>query len=213
MQTKICGLREPEHVEAAVEAGADCVGVILYPPARRYLDPVRAREIFRSVPRERVRVVGIFVNETADHINRIAELVGLDVVQLGGDEAADLTARIERPVARTVHVDGDTTFDDVSSRISDAKFIHLDARKDGKYGGTGSSIDWEFARKANSLGTIWLAGGLNPDNVEEAIRIARPALVDVSSGIETNGRKDSAKIRSFVTAAQRAVAGEASITR
>ena len=213
IQIKICGLREPEHVETAIDAGADYVGVILYSQARRYLDPHVARELFLSVTRRHVGVVGIFVNESADHINRIADLIGLDIVQLGGDEPIELAAQVERQVARTVHVGGDTTIANVFSRIANADFIHLDARKVGSYGGTGTTFDWKFAARTRSLGQIWLAGGLNPDNVEEAIRIAGPPLVDVSSGGETDGRKDSTKIRSFVAAARRAVAGEASIAR
>ena len=212
-QIKICGLREAAHIETAIDAGADYIGFILYPPARRYIEPTLVRDVMRTVSREKVGVVGIFVNESPEHINRIADLIGLDVVQLGGDEPAELTGKIERPVARTVHVGPDTTVDDIHARSVGARFIHLDARKDGSYGGTGTTFDWGIARGVHSLGPIWLAGGLSPDNVEMAIATAAPTLVDVSSGVEIDGRKDSAKILAFVTAVRRAVAGEASISR
>ncbi len=210
---KICGLREVTHIEAAIDAGADYLGVILYPLARRYVEPTLARDMFHHVSRNRVQVVGIFVNEDADHINRVADFIGLDIVQLGGNEGIALTAKIERPVARTVHIGVETTIDDISQRIVGARYIHLDTRKEGSFGGTGTTFNWAVAREARRLGQIWLAGGLDPDNVESAISTAVPTLVDVSSGVEMDGRKDIAKIYSFVASARRAVAGEASVTR
>ena len=198
---KICGLRQPEHAIAAVEAGADMLGFIFYPPARRYVDPSLAREIADAVGR-RAQLVGVFVNETPERIAEVADLVGLDLVQLSGDEPAELTAAVGRPVARTVHVDADTTLEQVADRAAGARYIHLDARQRGQYGGTGTRFDWTFAREASVLGPVLLAGGLDPENVADAIAAAAPWGVDVSSGVESDGAKDPRRIYSFVKAAK-----------
>jgi phosphoribosylanthranilate isomerase len=140
------------------------------------------------------------VNESPARIEEIAEVVGLDVIQLSGDEPAELTARLGRPVVRTVHVDGATTPAHIAARAAGARLIHLDAKKAGQYGGTGASFDWRVARSASELGSVLLAGGLSPANVAEAIGIAAPWGVDVSSGVERDGVKDPELIHAFVKA-------------
>ena len=203
-RVKICGLREVEHAVAAVEAGADMLGFIFYRPVRRYLEPAAARELARALPRGRVELVGVFVNEEPAAIGEVAELVGLDLIQLSGDEAVELTAALDRPVVRTVHVEGGTTLEQIGQRAAGARLIHLDAKQAGQYGGTGRRIDLGLARAAGALGPILLAGGLDPANVGEAIELAGPWGVDVSSGVESEGRKDPARIQAFVAAARAA---------
>jgi phosphoribosylanthranilate isomerase len=202
MRVKICGLREAAHARAAVEAGADMLGFIFYPAARRYVDPAVVRDVLAGLPRDAFEAVGVFVNESPARIDEIAAMVGLDLVQLSGDEPADLTGRLSRPVVRTVHVDGATTAEHISARVAGARLIHLDARKAGQYGGTGASFDWRIARGASELGSVLLAGGLGPDNVAEAIEVGAPWGVDVSSGVERDGVKDPALIHAFVRAAR-----------
>jgi phosphoribosylanthranilate isomerase len=203
-RVKICGLREVEHARAAVEAGAELLGFIFYRPVRRYVEPAIAREIARALPRGRAELVGVFVNEDPAAIDEVAELVGLDLIQLSGDEAVEVTAALGRPVVRTVHVDGQTTIEEIGRRAAGARLIHLDARQAGQYGGTGTRIDPRVAREASALGSVLLAGGLDAANVGSAIELAAPWGVDVSSGVESDGRKDPAKIEAFVAAARAA---------
>jgi len=201
-RVKICGLRRVEHAGAAIEAGADMLGFIFYPAVPRYVEPSAVRDLLEALPRGAFETVGVFVNEAPARIDEIAELVGLDLVQLSGDESPELNGRLSRPVARTVHVDAATTAEQIASRAAGARLIHLDTRRSGRYGGTGASFDWRVAREAAALGPVLLAGGLSPENVADAIAAARPWGVDVSSGVEREGVKDPDRIRAFLAAAR-----------
>jgi phosphoribosylanthranilate isomerase len=203
-RVKICGIREPGHAAAAVDAGADMIGFIFYPPARRYVEPETARKIVDALrARSAVEVVGVFVNEDPARMAEVAELVGLDRVQLSGDEPPGLNDGLGRPVVRTVHVDASTGNSEIAVRARGAALIHLDTKKGGQYGGTGLAFDWRIARSAAELGPVLLAGGLDPTNVAEAIGVAAPWGVDVSSGVETDGVKDPAKIDAFIRAVRK----------
>lgn len=201
-RVKICGLREVEHAGAALEAGADLLGFIFYPAVRRYVEPRAVRDMLRALPRGSFEAVGVFVNEAPERIDDVAELVGLDLVQLAGEEPTELNGRLSRPVARTVHVDAATTAEQIAARVVGARLIHLDTKRSGRYGGTGAAFDWRVARRAGELGAVLLAGGLSPENVAEAITEARPWGVDVSSGVERDGVKDPERIRAFLAAAR-----------
>lgn len=203
-RVKICGLREIEHARAAVEAGADLLGFIFYPPVRRYVDPLAVREIVRALQAGSAELVGVFVNEDAARIREVADLVGLDLIQLSGDEDVAMNASLGRPVIRTVHVDQSTTLEQIGLRTIGARLIHLDARQAGQYGGTGTRIDLRVAREATALGPVLLAGGLDAANVGEAIDQAAPWGVDVSTGVEVDGRKTAERIQAFVAAARAA---------
>jgi phosphoribosylanthranilate isomerase len=155
-----------------------------------------------------VRIVGLFVDEPAERINRVAEEVGLDLIQLSGDEPVELYDEIERPVIPSVRVDSsgrlneEGRFQTITNATSAPWAVMIDAHVPGMYGGTGTVADWfvaaDFARRYR----VVLAGGLRPDSVSEAIHRVKPFAVDVSSGVETNGVKDETKIRSFVAAAR-----------
>lgn len=205
MRVKICGLKQLDHCLAAIDAGADMLGFNFYRPVRRYLEPTLAAEIARTLPRGRAELVGVFVNEDPEAIRAIADLVGLDLVQLSGDEPAAFTGALGLPVVRTVQVDGATTLEEVALRSAGARIIHLDKKRAGSYGGTGERLDVAFAREVGALGAVLLSGGLDPENVGEAIAAARPWGVDVASGVETDGVKDPARIAAFVRAARLAV--------
>jgi len=194
-RVKICGLRQVDHAVAAVDAGADLLGFIFYRPVRRYVEPALAREIADAV-RGRAELVGVFVDEPPAQMAEIADLVGLDFIQLSSD------APVSRPVVRTVHVDGHTAIEEIAERARGARLIHLDTKKTGQFGGTGETFDWSIARTAASVGPVLLAGGLNPANVAQAVGVAAPWGVDVSSGVETDGVKDPSKIEAFIKAAK-----------
>mgnify|MGYP002779495003 CR=1 FL=1 len=205
---KICGISDPRHALVAVEAGADMIGLVFYQESRRNVTPEIAREVRDAVDGTPLKVVGLFVNEKPDRINRIADEVGLDIIQLSGDETPEIAADIERPVIGTIRVDSSGRSDE------EGQFRHwqqaepapwavlLDAHVPGMYGGTGTVADWFVAADIARRGRIVLAGGLRSDNVAAAIRAVKPFAVDVSSGVETNGAKDADKIRAFIHAAK-----------
>lgn len=217
---KICGLREPEHAAIAVAAGADMVGFI-FAPARRQVTAAAARacvEAARQAAGERrVLAVGVFVDAPARDIERIAAEAGLDAVQLHGAEPPTLVAALSMPAIKVLRPRGDQTARDVLATIEEyvaagrppVGFL-LDGFEEGMMGGTGARADWQLAAEVNASRPIVLAGGLDPENVAEAIRQVRPIAVDVSSGVETAGTKDPARIEAFVQAARRAFANSRS---
>lgn len=209
-RVKICGISDPGHAVVAAEAGADFAGVVFYPPSSRYVTVERAREVAAALAGSRTRLVGLFVNEPAETINRVADAVGLDLVQLSGTELPPDGDGVERPVIATVRadssgrVDEERRFLDWTTGSLRPFAIMLDAHVPGMYGGTGTVADWFVAADFARRYPVLLAGGLTPETVGEAIHRVHPFAVDVSSGVETSGRKDEEKIRAFIAAARRA---------
>ncbi len=201
-RVKICGLRDLPNALVAADAGADMLGFV-FAPSRRRVSPEDVAPIIGALRRRAdVQTVGIFVNETPEEMNRVAELCDLDVIQLSGDEGGDVVAQLQRPAFKTLHIRPDTAPSDIEEQVRQvrADVVHLDAGAAGVYGGTGETFDWSLVPGAAR--SILLSGGLTPLNVGEAIRVVRPWGVDVSSGVETNGAKDPAKIRAFIRAAR-----------
>lgn len=210
---KVCGLREPEHALVAVAAGADFVGVIFAPMSSRRVTPEQARAVARAVvdyPAEgpRPRVVGIFVNEQPQEINRLADFCGLDLIQLSGDEPWTFGEQIARPVIKALRVPAEQRPADLGAELAgEAPAVYqrqghllLESHVAGRFGGTGQSLDWELAAAIGQRFPFFLSGGLRPDNVAQAVLRVRPWGVDVSSGVETGGKKDPDKIRAFIHA-------------
>lgn len=198
---KICGLTRPEDAEAAVAAGADWIGINFWPRSRRHVSIERAVEIAAAIPGD-VRKVGVFVNAARPHIDEAAARVGLDLIQLHGDEDPEYCRAFAGRYLRAIRVTdaGDLRHIDAY----DTDLILLDAPSAG-YGGSGTAFDWSLARqaKARSGKRILLAGGLTPDNVAGAVRDVRPFGVDVASGVETApGVKSAELMRRFVDAAK-----------
>ena len=198
-RVKICGIRTPAAARAAAEAGADAVGFVFYPPSPRSVDPARAVELARLLPPFVLRV-GVFVNAPVSVVRRIADGVGLDLVQLHGDEPPELCARMPRRVIKAVRVEGPEALQRARTYTDCA--LLLDAHVPDRYGGTGRSFDWSLVRGMDR--PVILSGGLTPENVAQAIRHARPYAVDVSSGVDTDGEKDPRKIAAFVRAVRQA---------
>ena len=163
-----------------------------------------AEAIDQSATRWRPLIAGVFAGMTADEVNDIADAANLDLVQLSGGEDDALVRQVHRPVIRTVHVGEQMTAFDVDERcvpgVSAA--LHLDKASAAARGGTGQTFDWEVAADVARHKPFLLAGGLTPENVEEAIRTVEPWGVDVSTGVETDGVKDIEKIRAFIRAAK-----------
>lgn len=213
---KICGLGDAEAARAAVEAGADAVGFIFHPPSRRYVTPQRAEEIAAAagvpagpagVPGVRPARVGVFVGADLDAVREAARTAGLHVVQLHGAETPAFCREVRRAtgcrVIKALRVGADGRVPSEGWSPGDADYFLLDTDVPGQAGGTGRPFDWAAARAARLPGPVILAGGLTPDNVAAALAAARPAGVDVSSGVETGGRKDGEKIRAFVARVRR----------
>ena len=202
---KICGVTSVADAALAVDAGADMVGLIFYPPSPRYVTPRQAGAIVASLPSE-LPAVGVFVNESLETITSIARESGVSVVQLHGDESPDLCRRLPW---RCIKVFRFT--EQVKPEMMPDYPVHaflIEGFHDELYGGGGAKADWRRVAMLHNYGRIILAGGLTPGNVQEAIETVRPYAVDVCSGVEdAPGRKDAAKVRDFVKRAK-STAGE-----
>jgi phosphoribosylanthranilate isomerase len=195
---KICGVTNLEDALAAVEAGADLLGFNFYRRSPRYLSPEDARRIVERLP-ETVEGVGVFVNEPADEVESIAREAGLGTVQLHGDETPDF-CRSLRGLKTIKALRVRQGFDAAACALYPVDAVLLDAYAVDAFGGTGHTFDWTLARQARAkVARLFLAGGLTPDNVAEAVRAVRPHAVDVCSGVEASpGRKSPQLMRRFV---------------
>lgn len=200
VQIKLCGFTEMEAAKAAVEAGTDAIGFV-FTNSKRRVSPEKAREIIASID-PFVTTVGVFVNEELKLINEIAEYSRLDLLQLHGSESPEYCRRVIRPVIKTIKVCKASDLDMINKYKNVTRGILLDSHVPGVSGGTGKSFPWEYVTGIQEKHPIILAGGLTVDNVEEAILKVRPAAVDVSSGVETDGVKDPQKIFEFVRRVQ-----------
>jgi phosphoribosylanthranilate isomerase len=197
VKLKVCGVTSFEDACAAVDCGAEYLGFNFYPKSPRYLAPTAARDIIERLPDD-VISVGVFVNEPRpEDVGEILRVSGARMAQLHGDESPDYCAGVgaER-VIKALRAGDD--FD--ARRVLDypVSAILLDAYDAKLYGGTGKTANWTIAREAARLTKIFLAGGLSPENIVEAIRAVEPFGVDVNSGVENApGRKDADKLQAL----------------
>jgi phosphoribosylanthranilate isomerase len=195
VKLKVCGITSLSDALAAIECGAAYLGFNFYPPSPRYIAPAAALSITLRLPPE-ITTVGIFVNEARpEDVGGILAASGVEMAQLHGDEAPDYCARVgaER-VIKALRVGAD--FDPRRVLDYQAAAILLDAYDAKLYGGTGKTVNWEVAREAAKLTKVFLAGGLSPENVAQAVCAVGPFGVDVNSGVESApGRKDADRLR------------------
>jgi len=204
-EIKICGLTRIEDARAAFDAGADYLGFVFFSGSKRAVTPAAARTILAGLPAE-ARAVGVFVNELPARVEQVAREVGLRAVQLHGDEEPSAFRGFSIPIWRAVRWEGGRWAPDPAEWPAERWLI--DACAPGHYGGTGRTADWEAAADWAAERPVFLAGGLTPATVAEAIRRVRPAGVDVSGGVErAPGCKDEMKIRDFIRAARAAWEG------
>ena len=206
IRVKICGVTTPEDALFVLECGADALGLNFVPGTPRCLPEDAAASLAAALPPFGVRV-GVFVNEDPRRIEQIARHVGLDAVQLHGDEPPEACRWLQGRglrVIRALRVRGPETLDEAGRFPGCA--ILLDAHVEGKLGGTGEVFDWSLARRLAGRRAGILSGGLGPENVAQAVREVRPFGVDVSSGVEGSapGRKDREKVRRFIENARAA---------
>jgi phosphoribosylanthranilate isomerase len=207
-KVKICGLTRPEDAALAVESGAWAIGMVFHPDSPRHAELERAAEIATAF-RRRCEVVGVFVNTPLDDVLRTLGSVPLTMLQLHGDEGPSYCAETARrtglKVMKAVRAKDVHAVRSLSSYKTDLHMI--DAYVPGTYGGTGERFDWELAAAHPGDTPLVLSGGLTAENVGEALAVARPYAVDVSSGVESSpGVKDSYRMQAFFEAVSSAAA-------
>jgi phosphoribosylanthranilate isomerase len=203
-RVKVCGLTRAVDARAAVLAGADAIGVILVPGARRFVTHVEAAAVLNTAPPFVTRV-GVFVDASLGDILEAVDELALDVVQLSGDEGPDLCAQLPVPVVKAFHVGPGFSARDVALFGDVIAAALLDSAVPGEHGGTGVTFDWNVVREACVGVPVIVAGGLTPANVGDSIAAARPFAVDVSSGVEATLReKDPTKLAAFMAAVRAA---------
>lgn len=214
VKVKICGITNWADAQKSVKAGADFLGFNFYRKSPRYITPVAAARIIKRLPKG-IKTVGVFVNATEESILKTAEVAGFHQIQLHGEESAEMVERLRRdfPVIKALRVDG--KIEASLSDFANADALLLDAVNGKQFGGTGKTFDWNAIRGAGVKTKLFLAGGLTPENVAEAIRIAEPYAVDVCSGVEMRpGKKDSKRVTAFMRAVRgKRQAGKAAARR
>ena len=206
MKVKICGITDLTTAIAAVDYGADALGFV-FAESKRKIPEVKAKEIIAHLPKE-VLKVGVFVNESKEKIEEIAASVGLTHIQLHGDETPAFSESLSYPVIKAISIHDEQSLEAIE--VYKCEYVLIDGPK-GKYrGGNGLSFDWNSISAEDLKDKkVILAGGLHDENVEEALKLIKPYMVDVSSGVETEGKKDLNKIQSFIMKAKGSQTGGA----
>ncbi|MEW6410489.1 MAG: phosphoribosylanthranilate isomerase [Nitrospirota bacterium] len=199
-KVKICGITNVDDALAAAEYGVDALGFIFYQKSLRYITPEKARHIISELP-PFITTVGVFVDEEIEKIKSVVDECDIDIVQFHGNESPDFCLKVGRRFIKAIRVKDELSLDGLENYRCEGGICTflLDTYATDIAGGTGESFDWTLALSAKNRGRIILSGGLNPDNVVEAIRIVRPYGVDVASGVESRpGRKDLKKMKLFI---------------
>ena len=215
MLVKICGILQPADALVAVEAGADLVGMVFVPGRRRKREIPTAQAVMASLRQldKALPVVGLFADQPLEQVNGIVHQCRLDMVQLCGHETLDYCNQVDVPVIKVLHIlpsweveyAVDLLAEQAHGLSERGHWVTLDRRVEGLQGGTGQSFNWQIARQLSDQGhRFLLAGGLDPQNVSDAVTAAQPWGVDVSTGVETEGNKDPDKVRAFIDTARSA---------
>jgi len=201
VRVKVCGITSVEDGLMAAHAGAEAVGFVFWSASPRAVDVETARRIAQALPPFVTRV-GVFVDASREELACVAEAVGLDMLQLHGEESPEDLERLPRRALKALRVDASFSLELAARYAERACGLLLDAGSAAQPGGTGRVCDWDVARRVRErVETLVLAGGLTPANVAEAIATVGPTAVDVSSGVEAApGKKDAVKLREFIEA-------------
>lgn len=195
-KVKICGIQTAEDAEYAIDEGADFIGFV-FAPSRRQVTFEQAAGIIEKLDTRHTKTVGVFVNPTADEAKKALEETGLDYIQFHGDEPETLVEQFKSRAIKAFPSNSELSNRKKFSYPGD--FILIDSPRKEYYGGSGTAFDWEsFDQEGLDKSRFALAGGLKPDNIKEAVTTFTPALVDVSSGVETDGKKDYEKVSEFI---------------
>jgi phosphoribosylanthranilate isomerase len=190
---KICGITNKEDALYAAKLGATALGFIFYPASPRYVKPEDARKIISTLPDDLVKV-GVFVNEKADEIIRVMEYCGLDMIQLHGDESPEFCREFSAfQIIKAVELKNDNDLNHAYGY--EVAAILVDSRHAGLYGGTGRKANWKLACRTKNKKPLILSGGLNEENIAEALQTVAPAALDINSGVESEpGKKEHVKL-------------------
>ncbi|MFB6466913.1 phosphoribosylanthranilate isomerase [Cytobacillus sp. Hz8] len=200
MKVKICGIMDFKAARCAVESGADALGFV-FAESKRKVTPMQAKEIIEQLPNQLLKV-GVFVNEDISTIEKIIAESGINIVQLHGEETPSYCEQLSVPVIKAISVGSYSDLE--KAQEYSCEYLLFDSPKEKYHGGNGKTFNWELFHSFQPKGTkIILAGGLHSENVIEAISRVQPDMVDVSSGVETNGKKDLSKIKEFIAKAKR----------
>lgn len=203
-RVKICGITHSDDASEAVRLGADALGFVFYPKSRRWLTPAQASAIAATLP-PFVSRVGLFLSPEPALVREVLDVLQPDCLQFHGAETPEFCAEFARPYIKAVPMAPGVDLAAWSARFANAQALLLDSHRSGEAGGSGRVFDWSAAVFERSAKPLVLAGGLNVDNVEEAIKRVRPYAVDVSSGVESApGRKDPALMATFMRGVSRA---------
>ncbi len=198
---KICGITNVEDALEAVELGADALGFIFYEKSPRKITKEKAKEIIARIqhPGSRIQTVGLFVDELAERVAEIASYCHLDILQFHGDETPDYCQRFPQKIIKAFRIKNEESLVNIPKYEVD--YYLLDTYSEEFPGGTGRAFDWGLAEAAKKFAKpIILSGGLNPENIVEALKKVSPFGVDVSSGVESSpGKKDHKKLKEFIT--------------
>lgn len=202
-RVKICGITRVEDALAAARLGAHAIGLVFYAGSPRAVTPAQARSIIDALP-PFVTAVGLFVNADAAEVRAVLDEAPVQLLQFHGDETPEFCGGFRLPYLRAVRVRAGSDLLQYAQEFHAAKGLLLDAWVDGMHGGTGAVFDWTLIPRDLPMPVV-LSGGLNPDNVEQAVRRVRPWAVDVSSGVESaKGIKDARKMEAFMTGVRNA---------
>jgi len=203
VKVKICGITQVDDMLSACEAGADAIGLVFYAPSKRAVTAEQAAQIVRSIP-PFVLSVGLFVNESTQFVQSILDQVPLQLLQFHGDESPAYCESFNRPYIKAIAVKPDESEVELRAKMDSftkASGFLLDTYKPGVPGGTGETFDWGLFPKYHK--PMILAGGLNADNVQQAIQQVQPYAVDVSGGVELSaGKKSVPKLEAFIQQAK-----------
>jgi phosphoribosylanthranilate isomerase len=203
-RVKMCGFTRTEDALYAAGLGVDAIGLVFYQPSPRFVEIETAAEIAKALPAF-VNVVALFVNAEQKLINEVLQRVRVDCLQFHGDESADACRLYQKPYIKALRMHAGINLSAEESLYADACGLLLDAYHPGVPGGTGAAFDWELIPQNNRLPII-LAGGLSPENAEQAVRTVRPYALDVSSGVELQkGIKDAEKMAAFIKITNQAI--------
>jgi phosphoribosylanthranilate isomerase len=204
VKVKICGITNLDDALAAVDYGADALGFVFFKGSPRYISPENASSIIRNLP-PFVQTIGVFVDESPEHIMTTVGAAGIGLVQLHGDEPPE-ACRVHGRIIKAIRVKSLESLSPLQQFREHVSAFLLDTYTPDKLGGTGMIFNWDVAAEAKRFGRIILAGGLTADNVAEAVGHVRPYGVDVSSGVElTKGKKDLQKMKLFIERAKGAI--------
>lgn len=201
VKIKICGITNVEDALMAIEYGADALGFIFYPQSRRYVPPEKAKSIIDKLPPLTLRI-GVFVDAEPETIMKTVNECRLDGVQFHGNESPEFCSKFRRRVIKGIRPQREEEVANIAEYKVDAFLV--DSYHPDVMGGTGTTFDWELAVAAKMFGVpVILAGGLNPKNVAEAVRLVKPYGIDVCTGVETfQGKKDPEKLKDFIEQAR-----------